>query len=72
MKYDVRVKIYSDINLLRFLRENSYFIKFFSRRGDFNEFENLMKKQYSLTFKDKVNKLQVGANLLRAFFETSK
>ncbi len=72
MKYETRIKIYNDKNLLRFLRENSYYIKYFNRRGNFDDYVKQMKKRYSLSFSDKVERMQFSANIIKAFFETSK
>ena len=72
MKYEDKTRIYSDLNLLRYLRENSHYIKYFNRRGTFEEFDKAMKREYSITFKDKINKFQMGTNLLRAIMESSK
>ena len=72
MRYEIKEKIYSDSNLLKYLRENSSWYKFLNRRLDFNEFVNEMKKSYGLRFRDKVDKVSTGASLLRAFMSVTK
>ena len=72
MRYEDRIKIYSDPNLIRFLRENSYWYKYINRRTDLSNFEKEMKEKYALTFKDKINRFSMGANLLKAFMDVTK
>ena len=72
MRVEDKNRIYSDNNLLRFLRENSYWYKFISRRGSLDFMERAMKEKYELTFKDKINKISTGANVLKAFLDVTK
>lgn len=72
MRYIDRVKIYSSPNYIRFLRENSSYEKYFSRRGDFSLFDKDMKGEYSIRFRDKVSKFNSSVSLFKAFFDLTK
>lgn len=72
MRYEIKEKIYSDPNMLRFLRENSNYYKYLSRRMNIYDMENDMKVKYGLRFRDKVDKVTTGASLLRAFMNITK
>ena len=72
MRYIDRVKIYSAHDHIRFLRENSFYEKFFSRRGDFASFDRDMKEKYSKRFRDKVSNFSTGVSLFKAFFDLTK
>lgn len=72
MRASDRNIIYSDNNLIRFLRENSYFEKYFSRRGNVNSFSHLMKEKYSIRLSDKLNRAHLGASILKSILDDSK
>ena len=57
MLYDIQYKINSDINLKKFLRENSYWYKELNRNPEnFKYFVEDMKIKYKLTPADKINR----------------
>lgn len=72
MKYEVKEMIYKDANLLRFLRENSSYYKALNRGEDINNMVNDMKVKYGLRFKDKVDKVSTGIDLINAFMNVTK
>lgn len=73
MTYNLQNKINSDINLKRFLRENSYWYKILNRNENaFNDFINEMKVKYKLTTTDKINRTIDGIGMLQSFLEVLK
>lgn len=73
MTYNLQNKINSDINLKRFLRENSYWYKILNRNENaFNDFVNEMKIKYKLTTTDKINRTIDGIGMLQSFLEVLK
>ena len=73
MTYNLQSKINSDINLKRFLRENSYWYKILNRNEyAFNDFVNEMKVKYKLTTSDKINRTIDGIGMLQSFLEVLK
>lgn len=73
MTYNLQNKINSDINLKRFLRENSYWYKILNRNEyAFNDFVNEMKVKYKLTTSDKINRTIDGIGMLQSFLEVLK
>ena len=64
--------IYNDPNLFKFLREYSYFEKYFSRRGNVNTFSRLMKEKYSIRLSDKLTRAHLGASILKSILDDSK
>ncbi len=72
MRYEIKEKIYSDANLLRFLRENSSWYKKLNRGASITEFTNAMKEKYGLRLKDKVEKIGTGMDLINAFMNVTK
>ena len=72
MRYEIREKIYSDPNLIRYLRENSHWYKKLNRGVPLEEMTNEMKEKYGLRFKDKVDKLSTGMDLINAFMNVTK
>ena len=73
MTFELRNKINSDINLKRFLRENSYWYKILNRNDNaFNDFVNEMKVKYKLTTTDKINRTIDGIGMLQSFLEVLK
>ena len=72
MRYEIKEKIYNDPNLLRYLRENSYWYKNLNRGVSLDIMINEMKERYGLRFKDKVDKVRTGADLIKAFMDVTK
>ena len=72
MRYDVKKRIYDDENLLRFLRENSSYYKMLNRGQNIDSMINDMKSRYGLRFKDKVDKVSTGIDLINAFMNVTK
>ena len=73
MTYNLQNKINSDINLKRFLRENSYWYKILNRNENaFNDFINELKVKYKLTTTDKINRTIDGIGMLQSFLEVLK
>ena len=66
-------RISSDINLKRFLRENSYWYKILNRNeNSFSEFVSEMKVKYKLTTSDKINRTIDNIGMLQSFLEVLK
>lgn len=72
MKYIDREKIYANPKLLQYLRENSNWYKNLSRRVNVDIMTNEMKEKYGLRFKDKVEKIGTGMDLINAFMSVTK
>ena len=73
MSYDVQYKINSDINLQRFLRENSYWYKQLNRNSNnFKNFYEEMRVKYKLTTSDKINKTIENINMIQSFLDVLK
>ena len=73
MTYNLQNKINSDINLKRFLRENSYWYKILNRNeNSFLEFVDDMKVKYKLTTSDKINRTIDNIGMLQSFLEVLK
>lgn len=72
MKYEIRERIYSNPNTLRYLRENSHWYKLLSRGVKVEQLEEEMKEKYGLRFKDKVDKIGTGMDLINAFMNVTK
>ena len=70
MLYDIQYKINSDINLKKFLRENSYWYKELNRNPEnFKYFVEDMKIKYKLTPADKINRTEESINMLQSFLD---
>lgn len=73
MTYSLQMKINSDINLKKFLRENSYWYKILNRNENaFLEFVSDMKVKYKLTTSDKINKTIDNISMIQSFLEVLK
>ena len=73
MTFELRNKINSDINLKRFLRENSYWYKILNRNEDaIIDFVREMKIKYKLTTSDKINKTIDSIGMIQSFLEVFK
>lgn len=63
-------RINADINLKRFLRENSYWYKILNRNENvFPEFVQDMKVKYKLTTSDKINRTIDNIGMIQSFLE---
>ena len=73
MTYSLQNRINSDINLKKFLRENSYWYKALNRNeNSFLEFVADMKVKYKLTTSDKINRTIDNIGMLQSFLEVFK
>lgn len=73
MSYDIYYKIHNDLNLKKYLRENSNWYKRLNRTNDsFPYFVEEMKIKYKLTTSDKINKTIDNIGLLQSFLEVLK
>ena len=71
--YSLQTRINADINLKRFLRENSYWYKILNRNENaFLEFVSDMKVKYKLTTSDKINRTIDNIGMLQSFLEVLK
>jgi hypothetical protein len=71
--YNLQNKINNDINLKRFLRENSYWYKVLNRNENvFLEFVSDMKVKYKLTTTDRINRTIDNIGMLQSFLEVLK
>ena len=65
MRYEIKEKIYSDPNLLKYLRENSGWYKKLNRNPDsYNEFIDEMKTKYKLRTIDKIDNIVDSVDLI--------
>ena len=73
MTYNLQNKINNDINLKRFLRENSYWYKILNTNEDaIIDFVREMKIKYKLTTSDKINKTIDNIGMIQSFLEVFK
>ena len=73
MVYDIQRRIDNDINLKRYLRENSYWYKRLNRNpNSFSSFVNEMKVNYKLTTGDKINRTIDNISMLESFLDVLK
>ena len=73
MSIDLQYKIASDPNLMRFLREYSYWYKYLNRSDDyFRDFVMDMKDKYGLKASDRFNKMLDNINMLQMFIDVLK
>ena len=73
MTYLLQMKINSDINLKKFLRENSNWYKSLNRNEKvFPSFVDDMKVKYKLTTNDKINRTIDNISMLQSFIEVLK
>lgn len=67
------IKIRTDPNIYRYLRENSYWYKYLNRNPlSIKKLEEEMKNKYKLTTKDKIEKLSNSINLISSFIDVLK
>ena len=73
MNIKVQFMLESNPYLKRYLREHSYFYKNIVRNPSFiNEIEELMKKEYHLTFPDKLVKIKDNISMFNSFIDILK
>ncbi len=72
MRYEIKESIYKDENLLRYLRENSGWYKRLNRNERLENMVNEMKERYGLRFRDKVDKIGTGIDIINAFMNVTK
>ena len=73
MIYDIQRRIDNDINLKRYLRENSYWYKRLNRNpNSFSSFVDEMKVNYKLTTGDKINRTIDNISMLGSFLDVLK
>ena len=73
MVYDIGQRIKSDINLKKYLRENSNWYKRLNRsRESFPYFVEEMKVNYKLTVEDKINKTMDNISMFQGFLDVFK
>ena len=70
MSYEIQRRIDNDINLKRYLRENSNWYKKLNRSDDsFPYFVEEMKVRYKLTIGDKINRTIDNISMLESFID---
>ncbi len=73
MQVETRLKIKSDPNLYRYLRENSYWYKYLNRSPIFlRRLEEEMKEKYRLRPSDKIENISNSLNLIKSFLEVMR
>ncbi len=73
MVYELQRRIDNDINLKRYLRENSFWYKRLNRNpNSFPLFVDEMKVKYKLTVSDKIDKTIENINMLGSFLDVLK
>ena len=73
MQLSLIMKINSDYNQIRFLKEYSYWYKYLNRNSNnYSLFVNEMKKVYKLTNIDKFDKVISNINNIRMFIDVFK
>lgn len=73
MSYDIINRINHDINLKRYLRENSNWYKILNRNSNsFPYFVEEMKVKYKLTTSDKINRTIDNINMIQSFLDVLK
>ncbi len=73
MKLDLQYKINSDINQIRFLRENSFWYKYLNRSDSFyKNFIDDMKEKYKLKPSDKINKISDNIKMINNILDVFK
>ena len=73
MQVETRLKIKSNPNLYRYLRENSYWYKYLNRSKIFlRRIEEEMKEKYRLRPSDKIENISNSLNLIKSFLEVMR
>ena len=73
MNLEVQFKIKNNPMLQKYIREKSYWYKILNRNPEsIKQMEDAMKKEYKLTFEDKIDDINNKMNLVRAFMDALK
>ena len=73
MNLNIQMKINSDTNQLKYLREYSYWYKYLNRsEAYYKDFIKAMKETYKLKPSDKLNQIVDNINMFKAFLEVLK
>ncbi len=72
MRYEIRNKLYSDLMYVKYIRENSSWYKKLNRGVPIENMIEEMKEKYGMRFKDKVDKIGTGMDLINAFMNVTK
>ncbi len=73
MSIETQIKLKSNINYLKFLRENSYWYKYLNRSNQFfKDFENEMKITYKLRPTDRISKAIDTFDMIQTILTTLK
>lgn len=73
MQVETRLKIKSDPNLYRYLRENSYWYKYLNRSPIFiKQLEEEMKEKYRLRSVDKIENISNTMKMIQSFLEVMR
>ncbi|MBP3841784.1 MAG: hypothetical protein IK997_06685 [Bacilli bacterium] len=73
MRQDIKIKIDSNPNLKKFLKENSYWYNYLNRDPSSIKFmEDEMKKRFNLTPEDKLKKMNNNIAIVKEFLDILK
>lgn len=73
MQVETRLKIKSNPNLYRYLRENSYWYKYLNRSPIFiKQLEEEMKEKYRLRSVDKIENISNTMKMIQSFLEVMR
>ena len=73
MQVETRMRLKSNPNLYRYLRENSYWYKILNRDPSrFKEFEEKAKERYHLRPSDKINRMLETFEILQTMMSSFK
>ena len=73
MNYNVQIKIQNDVNLKKYLRQNSIWYKYLNRHPeDIEKMLNQMKETYNLRVSDKINNVMDSIDFLNKFIKEIK
>lgn len=73
MNSEISLLLDNDILLKKYLREHSYLYKNIIRNPKYiSELYNLMKKEYHLSFPDKLDKIKNNISLVNTFMDVLK
>ena len=73
MQVETRLKIKSNPNLYRYLRENSYWYKYLNRSPIFlRKLEEEMKEKYRLRSVDKIENISNTMKMIQSFLEVMR
>ncbi len=73
MQVETRLKIKSNPNLYRYLRDNSYWYKYLNRSPLFiKQLEEEMKEKYRLRSVDKIENISNSLKMIKSFLEVMR